>query len=204
MSSMPDVGPSRVNVRVQFSTAWALGNIACRGERYIEKILEAAKKMLHTHGTPLSILSCEYIPLDDGWVDDGWDENRAYIIEPFVWILEQAKGPTPNSEIPLQLEALAALANLTADTGFARVVATVRYDWPGAKSRSRPLLDTLQRGLTSDIDKVASFSALICANLARQSEQLRLRLHTEYGVLYGLTLLCRECAFASLSASARR
>ena len=87
---------------------------------------------------------------------------------------------------------------------FARVVATVRYDWPGAKSRSRPLLDTLQRGLTSDIDKVASFSALICANLARQSEQLRLRLHTEYGVLYGLTLLCRECAFASLSASARR
>ena len=60
MSSMPDVGPSRVNVRVQFSTAWALGNIACRGERYIEKILEAAKKMLHTHGTPLSILSCEY------------------------------------------------------------------------------------------------------------------------------------------------
>ena len=191
----------RVNVRVQFATAWSLSNIAQRGDRFIAKILEASRKLRHLHGPPRTVVTYADLADDDADKDDpphSWDAERAYVVEVFVWVLEQARGA---SQIALQLEVLAALTNLTQDTGFARLVATVHYEWTREVSRKSPatrtlrsasMLDTLQRGLTSDVERVASFSALILANLARQSEALRLRLHQDHSVLYALTLMCRS------------
>jgi hypothetical protein len=191
----------RVNVRVQFATAWSLANIAQRGDPFIAKILEAARKLRHTHGSPSTLVTYADLADDDAEKDDpphSWDAERAYVVEVFVWVLEQSRGA---SQIALQLEILAALTNLTQDTGFARLVATVYYEWPPeitegksdtVKFHSASMLDTLQRALTSDIERVASFSALILANFARQSEALRLRLHHDYSVVYALTLLCRS------------
>lgn len=188
-------GAARVNVRALFSTTWALSNIASRGDRYIAKILEAARKLLHTHGNPPTVVTYVELADDDAEKDDPdqpWDTERAYIVEPFVWVLEQGRGA---SQIPLQLEVLAALCNLTQDTGFARLVATVRYEWYDKDDkalRSVSVLETLQQGLTSDIERVVSFSALILANCARQSEALRLRLHWKHGVVYAMALMCRS------------
>ena len=191
----------RVNVRVQFATAWSLSNIAQRGDRFIAKILEASRKLRYLHGLPRTVVTYADLADDDADKDDpphSWDAERAYVIEVFVWVLEQARGA---SQIALQLEVLAALTNLTQDTGFARLVATVHYEWTREVSSKSPatrtlhsasMLDTLQRGLTSDVERVASFSALILANLARQSEALRLRLHQDHSVLYALTLMCRS------------
>lgn len=204
-------GKMRVNVRVQFATAWTLANIARRGDRFIAKILEAARKLRHTHGPPATEVSYTDLADDDAEKDDpphSWDDERAYVVEVFVWVLEQARGA---SQIPLQLEVLSALANLTQDTGFARLVATVRYEWVQEVPDSRPprtkvlrsvsVLDTLQRALTSDVERVASFAALILANLARQSEALRLLLHWDHGVLYAMTLMCRSCDTLSQKAA---
>eukprot|EP01043_Picozoa_sp_COSAG02_P036947 COSAG02_NODE_2742_length_8122_cov_34.555472_4_plen_1402_part_00 len=191
----------RVNVRVQFATAWSLANIAQRGDRFIAKILEASRKLRHTHGPPSTVVTYADLADDDAEKDDpphSWDAERAYVVEVFVWVLEQARG---ESQIALQLEILAALTNLTQDTGFARLVGTVHYEWPPDVTDGKPdtvrfhsacMLDTLQRALTSDIERVASFSALILANLARQSEALRLRLHDDHSAVYALTLLCRS------------
>jgi hypothetical protein len=96
------------------------------------------------------------------------------------------------------------ITNLTADTETARAAATLRYYWdlprqPGyaASDRSEstatslPLLDVLQRGMASDIARVASFSALICANMARVSDEMRQLMHEELGLVYLLQLLLR-------------
>eukprot|EP01047_Picozoa_sp_COSAG01_P040559 COSAG01_NODE_3424_length_6112_cov_1.952769_1_plen_1553_part_00 len=215
------------NVRAQFGTVWAIANLAGKTTTardpntnkeirpFLERIVAAATQLVKRHGCANDIP--ESFP-STSWVDGSTrlspeqrqrENARRYLLEPLLWLLD---GRGQGWSVPVQLETMACLVNLSADHDFANTLLTVRYEWRVSSSaaagspsggaaapenvvRSTPVLLLLQRGLASDIAQVASFTALCVANLAAlpapHGEHVRRALHSDVQAPRALTLLAR-------------